>query len=299
MEFAKLDGDLTMDSGDLQGDGLQGPLSLSTKAKDVNFRNLKGDVHINDDHGDINLESTVAAELGNLDLTTHHGDVHLRLPPKANFQYQVTTRHGEISTDFASLRAENHTGASTATGTVGKGGVKISVTSDTGDIAIDKSEGSTAPEAAAPEPPAKPVKPDRPGKKVGRCRGDVETGILKKPESPYKLSGFVLRDELVYGRSTEVDWMLPEPMGVTGGTDFAHGSAGDSGGELAGLPGDPGGKADEATDHSHGNDGSGIWFAALDQQTAERTEAGPHHGRRPGGTRGSREDLGNGLFLEQ
>ena len=59
--------------------------SLSTKAKDVNLRNLQGDVHINDDHGDITLECGTAAALGNLDLTTHHGDVQLRLPPTGEF----------------------------------------------------------------------------------------------------------------------------------------------------------------------------------------------------------------------
>jgi DUF4097 and DUF4098 domain-containing protein YvlB len=149
---------------------LQGPLSLSTKAKDVSLRNLKGDVHISDDHGDISLESNSVAALGNLDLTTHHGDVHLRLPAKANFQYQAVTRHGDISTDFENVRAENHTGASTATGTVGKGGVKINVTSDTGDIEISKA--SNAPETE-PGPPAKPPKPPKPGK-PGNKVGDVE-----------------------------------------------------------------------------------------------------------------------------
>jgi len=174
LQFAGLDGDLTMDSGDLQGDGLLGPLSLSTRAKDVNLRNLKGDVHINDDHGDIDLESATAAALGNLDLTTHHGDVHLRLPSKANFQYQVVTRHGDISSDFENVRSQSHTGTSTAVGTVGKGGVKISVTADTGDIEISKSDASAAspepqakPEPAAkPEPPARPAKPSKSGKKV-------------------------------------------------------------------------------------------------------------------------------------
>jgi DUF4097 and DUF4098 domain-containing protein YvlB len=171
LEFARLDGDLTMDTGDLQGDGLLGPVSLSTKAKDVDLRNLKGDVRINDDHGDINLESSSAMALGNLDLTTHHGDVHLRLPAKANFQYQVVTRHGDISSDFESVRSESHTGASSATGTVGRGGVKINVTSDTGDIEISKTDGSTPaqPEApeAKPEPPARPATPTRPTRKVG------------------------------------------------------------------------------------------------------------------------------------
>ncbi|HVJ06438.1 MAG TPA: DUF4097 family beta strand repeat-containing protein [Candidatus Saccharimonadales bacterium] len=167
LQFAKLEGDLTMDSGDLQGDGLLGPITLSTKAKDVNLRNLKGDVHITNDRGDITLETSAAAPLGNLDLTTHHGDVHLRLPPKANFQYQVVTRHGDISSDFENVRSESHTGTSAASGTVGKGGVKINVTADTGDIEISKADGSM-PEP--PEPPAKPPKPQKAGKKVG----DVE-----------------------------------------------------------------------------------------------------------------------------
>jgi DUF4097 and DUF4098 domain-containing protein YvlB len=170
LQFAKLDGDLTMDSGDLQGDGLQGPITLSTKAKDVNLRNLHGDVHISDDHGDISLESTSAATLGNLDLTTHHGDIHLRLPPKANFQYQVATRHGDISSDFENVRSQSHTGASNATGTVGKGGVKINVTSDTGDIEISKADASMAAPATPQAAPQTPARPGKPGKKVG----DVE-----------------------------------------------------------------------------------------------------------------------------
>jgi DUF4097 and DUF4098 domain-containing protein YvlB len=167
LQFAGLNGDLTMDTGDLQGDGVQGPLVLSTRAKDINLRNLKGDVHISDDHGDISLESASAMTLGNLDLTTHHGDVHLQLPAKANFQYQVMTRHGDISSNFENLRAENHTGNSTAVGTVGKGGVKISVTSDTGDIDLHKSDGSTVAPPEPPAPPAKPSKPARAQKKTG------------------------------------------------------------------------------------------------------------------------------------
>jgi DUF4097 and DUF4098 domain-containing protein YvlB len=170
LQIARLDGDLAMDSGDLQAQGLQGPFSLSTKAKDVNLRNLKGDIHIEDDTGDIDLESTSVAALGNVDLTTHHGDVHLRLPAKANFQYQVVTRHGDIASDFETLQAENLSGAATASGKVGKGGVKISVTSDTGDIEISKAATSRAEPMEPPEAPSKPSRPEKPGKRVG----DVE-----------------------------------------------------------------------------------------------------------------------------
>jgi DUF4097 and DUF4098 domain-containing protein YvlB len=168
LQFAKLDGDLKMDSDDLEGDGLTGPLSLSTKAKDVTLRNLTGDVHVSDDHGDINLESSSASALGNLDLTTHNGDVHLRLPPKANFQYQLMARHGGISSNFENVRPESHTGASSAAGAVGRGGVRINVTSDTGDVEVSKADGSAAPVPhAAPE---RPTKPPKSRKKIG----DVE-----------------------------------------------------------------------------------------------------------------------------
>ena len=103
LQFAKLDGDLTMDSDDLQGEGIHGPVALTTKTKNVNLRNMQGDIHISDDRGDIDVESNSVEALGNLDLTTHHGDVRLRLPAKANFQYQVRTRHGNISSDFEKI----------------------------------------------------------------------------------------------------------------------------------------------------------------------------------------------------
>jgi len=182
LQMARLDGDMTMDSGDLQGDGWQGPISLSTKAKDVSLRNLKGDVRITDDHGDISLESGAAAGLGNMDLTTHHGDVHLRLPSKSNFQYQVVTRHGQINSDFESLRSESHVGSASASGTVGKGGVKVSVTSDAGDIQISKTEESltappeppAVPKQAMPVPPAKPALPEKQARPAKKKVGDVD-----------------------------------------------------------------------------------------------------------------------------
>jgi DUF4097 and DUF4098 domain-containing protein YvlB len=172
IQLARLDGDLTMDSGDLQGDGVSGPVSLSTKAKDISLRNTKGDVHINDDHGDISLESGSAAGLGNLDLTTHHGDVHLRIPSKANFEYQIATRHGSITNEFGSVASSSGSGSSSASGTVGRGGVKVSVTSDTGDVQISRTEESLAPpEPPAPPKPAAPASPAKPSKKKV---GDVE-----------------------------------------------------------------------------------------------------------------------------
>lgn len=162
LQFARIDGNLTMDSGSLAGEDLQGPVTVTTRAKDVELKNLKGDLRVNDDSGDITFENPVASVLGNLDLTTHHGDVHLSLPPKAGFQYQLSTKHGDISSEFENVHANSETGASSASGVIGRPAVKITVNSDTGDIALSKSE-NTIPAPPAPpevsEPPAAPQPP--------------------------------------------------------------------------------------------------------------------------------------------
>jgi hypothetical protein len=121
-------------------------------------------VHVDDDHGDIVLESKSPAALGNIQVTTHHGDVQLKLPPKANFQYQLRTSHGEISSNFESVRGSGGEGSNSASGVVGSGGVKVAVTSDTGDIALDRSDTSSAAPAAPSAPPATPEKPRKPKK---------------------------------------------------------------------------------------------------------------------------------------
>ena len=173
LQVAKMDGDLTMDSGDLHAENLQGPVSLTTKGKDINMRDIHGDLRINDDHGDISVESGSSAALGNLELTTHHGDVHLRLPSKAGFSYSLSTRHGSIHNDFGSAGTGSGNSAAVS-GTVGKGSVRVNVISDTGDIQLSKTEESMAPpappEVKVPKPPS-PPSPGKPGKKKV---GDVE-----------------------------------------------------------------------------------------------------------------------------
>jgi hypothetical protein len=85
---------------------------------------------------------------------------------------------------------------------------------------------------------------------------------------------------------------------VAGGSDFAHGSAGDAGRELAGIPGDASGESDDSADDSHGDDGSGFGLAALSEETTERTDSRAHYGWSPGGTDRTPENLTDGLAVE-
>ena len=163
-----------MDSGELEGDGMLGPLLAFNQGQGCESAKPARRRSHHDDHGDITLECNIAAALGNMDLTTHHGNVHLRLPPKASFQYQVVTHHGDISSDFENVRPESHSGASSASGAVGKGGVKINITSDTGDIEMRKAEAPRRQRRQSRQrstaAPARPAKPGKAAKKVA----DVE-----------------------------------------------------------------------------------------------------------------------------
>ena len=46
MGFAKLDGDLDLDSGDLRATNITGPVRLSTRSKDIVLDGVVGDVRL-------------------------------------------------------------------------------------------------------------------------------------------------------------------------------------------------------------------------------------------------------------
>jgi DUF4097 and DUF4098 domain-containing protein YvlB len=76
--------------------------------------------------------------MGKMTITGKHGDVTLVLPPNAGFTLDATTRKGDITSDFSPLRTEQTNGSSRATGTIGNGASKLQISSDTGDIHINK-----------------------------------------------------------------------------------------------------------------------------------------------------------------
>jgi len=138
LELAKLDGDLDMDSGDLRITEAQG-LRLNTRSKDINLTSMSGDVKVDTDNGDISLASAQAQPLGNVVLSNRHGEIRLELPSNAGFEFQGSTRHGEVSSEFGEITVNtSDKNSNRATGKVGRGGAKIQVSTDSGDISIRK-----------------------------------------------------------------------------------------------------------------------------------------------------------------
>ncbi len=135
MEFARLDGDLTMETGDLRANSLVGPLRLATRSKDIHLEGVSGDIHVEDANAAVELHPK--SPLGNVEVTSHRGNVQVFLPPNANYQVDARAAHGTVENDF-DLKVEDSHGDARATGNIGKGDSRLNLTNDRGEISIRK-----------------------------------------------------------------------------------------------------------------------------------------------------------------
>lgn len=153
MEFARLDGDLDLDSGDLQASDVAGPVRLTTRSKDIRLTGVSGDVRLKDENGSVELRMN---KLGSMQVENRKGDIQVYLPEKTGFQVDARTLNGDIETDFNELKIDNHNDQASAAGTIAGGGPRLVFNNEHGDIEIRKG----SPVAEAPEP-AKPSAPSK------------------------------------------------------------------------------------------------------------------------------------------
>lgn len=156
MQFAKLEGDLNLDSGDLQVNNLAGPLRLTTRSKDVRLNGVSGDVRLEDENGSVELHMK---KLGSVQVENRRGDIQVYLPESTAFQVDARARGGDVETDFDAIKVQNSNDLATGSGVVGSGGPHLVLNNDHGSIEIRK--GSTEAEATPPVAP-KPMKPPHP-----------------------------------------------------------------------------------------------------------------------------------------
>ncbi|HZP25083.1 MAG TPA: DUF4097 family beta strand repeat-containing protein [Terriglobales bacterium] len=162
MEIASVPGEIEIASDQVRGTQLDGPSRVVTSSKDIHLEEVSGDLQVQSNNGDVEVTTagkqpggkmTVNTQHGDVALTldsktppekvnvaSQHGDITLTLPTSAGFQITADTRKGDISSDFNSVKIDQHDGgASQASGTVGNGASKLQVTTETGDIKIVKS----------------------------------------------------------------------------------------------------------------------------------------------------------------
>jgi len=154
MLLARLDGDLDLDSGDLQANNILGPVRLTTRSKDIRLNGVSGDVRLEDENGSVELHIN---KLGSTQVENRKGDIQVYVPDKAGFQVDARSRGGDVETDFDSLKVDNSNDQAVATGTIGGGGPRLILNNEHGNIELRK--GSSAEESEAPTPPRAPKMP--------------------------------------------------------------------------------------------------------------------------------------------
>ena len=135
MQFARLDGDLNMEMGDLHADSVAGPFKLDTSHKSVDLEDISGEIHINNKNAAVDLRPK--SPLGPIDISSVRGDIELTLPAGAGFVLNAESNGGEIETDF-NINVEEHDDTAIARATVGKGGPEIRLKADHGSIQVKK-----------------------------------------------------------------------------------------------------------------------------------------------------------------
>lgn len=159
IEMARIDGDLTMDSGDLQVSSAAGPLQINTRSKDIDLSQIYGEVHVQNSNGSVKVAA--AAPLGPIQVDNRNGEVRVLVPPSSNFSVDARATHGSIQTDF-SLNSKEDEKSSTLSGEVGKGGPRIAVTTTNNDIQVQKGESFPPLPPLPPVPQVRPVPPGPP-----------------------------------------------------------------------------------------------------------------------------------------
>jgi hypothetical protein len=150
----KLTGQLNMEVGSLELNGLDGPFEISTRQKDITLTDFKHSVKITDTNGDVNLR-TSTPPTHSIEVDLKKGEIELSLPSSSGFQIDAASRHGEVESDFSGpgLRVVKEGDNPTISGTVGKGGPPIRLDTQYGTIRLLRMGAHPAAPPAPPHPP--------------------------------------------------------------------------------------------------------------------------------------------------
>jgi DUF4097 and DUF4098 domain-containing protein YvlB len=159
IEMSRIDGDLTMDSGDLHVNSAVGPTRVSTRSKDIDLAQIYGDVHVVNSNGSVKVAS--ATPLGQVQVENRNGEVRILVPPAANFSVEARATHGAIETDFP-LTTTTDENSHSVSGQVGKGGPRLTLNTTNNDIQLQTGE-SFPPLPPVPPAPPSPIAPAVPG----------------------------------------------------------------------------------------------------------------------------------------
>jgi DUF4097 and DUF4098 domain-containing protein YvlB len=149
LQLARLDGELDIDP-DISISEAVGPLTVTTASRNVTLDRVSGDISVTNRNGSVDLTS--APPLGNVTIQNRNGSVDLTVPKQADFTVQANTTNGDVENDFSLPEEGDEDTHKSFSGTVGKGGPTLRITTSQGDISLKKASIAPLP----PKPPAPP-----------------------------------------------------------------------------------------------------------------------------------------------
>ncbi len=180
---ARVDGELEIESGNLQGNKLLGPVTLTTRNRTIELDDVSGPVTISNRNGAVAV--TNAAPVAPVRITNEHGSVDLGLPEHGGFNLDVQARNGDLENDFP-LTPQDDGDVHRLNGKIAGGGPQIRVETTDGDVTIRKAVAAPLP-ATAPAPPklsTVPQPPAAPGGVPVPKVPQVPKGRHAKPAPP-------------------------------------------------------------------------------------------------------------------
>jgi DUF4097 and DUF4098 domain-containing protein YvlB len=150
-QLGRLDGQIDISSSAaLSTSEAVGPLTLTTHSRNITLDRIAGDVSVTNRNGSVDVTS--APPLSNVTVENRNGSVSVTVP-ESNFAYQFDATNGDIESDFSQVKStEQDSRKNTVSGTIGKGGPLLRVTTSQGDVSLKKA-------SIMPLPPMPPMPP--------------------------------------------------------------------------------------------------------------------------------------------
>jgi DUF4097 and DUF4098 domain-containing protein YvlB len=148
-------------NGDVEVRGASAPIGAGTINGDVTVETSAGPVRAVTVNGDAQATIRGFAEPGDVNLTTVHGDATLDLPDRVDAVLDGHTVTGDIASDYP-LTIAGKFASHNLSGTLGKGGRRIHITTVAGDVQVRKASAAEPPMPAEPRSPTPPTAPRAP-----------------------------------------------------------------------------------------------------------------------------------------
>jgi len=139
MRAERIPGRINMDLASLSGVNLVGPISLTTKSKDVKLEDFTQSLQLEIERGDIELRPH-SLPLSKMDVRCRNvGNINLALPAQAKFELVASTSSGEARNDYGPpvMRVDGE-GRSASLKTSIEGGPMIQISTARGTVTVRK-----------------------------------------------------------------------------------------------------------------------------------------------------------------